>query len=98
MLDLTPYEKDLKKLGKTSDTVEAITAIALAIHDCLKDEPPTDEFDLIRKVREAMPPQIIETYGENFIAPVIKGLNHNMSDLRSGKAYLENIKAQQGEA
>lgn len=95
MLDLTPYEKDLKKLAKTSHTVEAIAAIALAIHDCFKDEPPTDEFDLIRKVREALPAGIVETYGENFIAPVIKGLNHNMSDLRSGKAYLDNLKAQQ---
>lgn len=97
MPDLKLYEKDLKKIAKTSHTVEAITAIALAIHDTYKDEPPADEFELIRKVREALPAQIIETYGENIVALVIKGLNHNMSDLRSGKQQIESIKAQQEE-
>lgn len=94
MPDLTPYEKDLNKLAKTSHTVEAITAIALAIHDTYKDEPPADEYDLISKVRKALPPEINDSYGENIVAVVIKGLNKNMTSLRSGKQYIQNMKAQ----
>lgn len=95
MPDLNQYHEQLETLKETSYTVHAITAIALAIHDMYKEQPPADEFQLIREVRDLLPPDINKTFGENIVAVVIKGLNNNMSGLRYGKQYIENLKAQQ---
>lgn len=95
MPDLNQYHEQLETLKETSYTVYAITAIALAIHDMYKEQPPANEFELIHNVRDLLPPDINQTFNENIVAVVIKGLNKDMSDLRYGKQYIQNLKAQQ---
>lgn len=95
MLDLTPHEKQIKAIDKKSETIGACTKLGLLIHDCYKDAPPESETNLVRKVLEATPQAIKDTFGENNLPPVIVSLNKTLSDLKHGKDKTAQIKLEQ---
>ena len=95
MLDLTPYEKQLKPIFKESKTVGCVAAIALAIHQCFNEDPPSSEADLVNKVVEALAQDVKDTFGENTIPMVIAQINKGMSDLMYGKESIQQLAADQ---
>jgi hypothetical protein len=95
MLDLTSYKKQIKAIDKESETIGACTTLGLLIHDCYKAAHPSSGAELVRKVLEAVPQEIKDTFGESTLPPVIVALNNVLSDLKYGKDAVAQFKLEQ---